>query len=238
MAESSPLRSLQSGPSMKKSQSTNDLDEGLAERLRQSLRMAPKTPRKKYRWFDGKGRQLTAGGILPYDDEGIWVIGERDKSGLIYTDAGGKYQFEDGDVFKTIARELGEETYHTCEMTRSQVLDLYNTYQPVYVNGHKNRPVYICLVVPTTALPSLEFDETALSAKFEKARQEVLKGNPMVPPDHYRSAVIQRLTFKRIGAGEYRLSYRLKRVLRYGPLSDRIPTLSLLSDTPPPDDEE
>ena len=56
--------------------------------------------KKKYRWFDGKGRQLTAGGILPYDDTGIWVIGEEDKSGITYTDAGGKYQFEDGDIYK------------------------------------------------------------------------------------------------------------------------------------------
>jgi len=174
--------------------------------------------KKKYRWLDNRGRQLTAGGILPYDETGVWVIGETDKSGNItYTDAGGKYQFEDGDIYKTIAREFGEETYHTCELTRSQVLELYNTFEPVYVNGHKNRPVYVCLVIPRLAISSLKFD----SFKMKEARNEVLKNNPNVPPEYYNSVNIKHLSYDQLSSDDIRISYRLKRILKYSSLFDK-----------------
>ena len=176
--------------------------------------------KKKYKWYDGKGRYLTAGGILPYDVKGIWVIGEQDKSGIItYTDAGGKYQFEDGDIFKTIAREFGEETYHTCDVTRSQISDLANIYDPVYVNGHENKPVYMCLVVPKMSLEGVLFNDDLLKL----ARDRVLKENPFVPPNYYNSITIRRIPFDQLNSPDIRLSYRLRRILKHGPLSSKIP---------------
>lgn len=188
---------------------------------------------KKFRWVDDYGRHLTAGGILPYDDDGVWVIGEQDKHGITYTDVGGKYQFEDGDIFKTIARELGEETYHLCDLSRTEIVGLYkkNSHKTVYVNGHQNKPVYMCVVVPRSELNGCLDND-----KFVEERARVVTRNPDVPPEYYNSVCIRHLTWDDINSGEFKLSYRLKRILRYGPFLEYVGYDILLSPppTPPP----
>ncbi len=198
----------------------------------------PYNPSEKFRWDDGQGRQLSAGGILPYDGDGIWVIGEKVKDEIIYTDIGGKYQYQDGDIYKTVAREFGEELYHSSNITREQVLEISKTSGPMYVNGHKNKPVYVCYIVPYDIMKSMGIvlDPTL----FLQHRLEVLRGNPHVFPDKYDSVILLHIPFDRLismlAKEKSSISYRLRGVLKYGSLSQRLFAIppSPTRSTPPP----
>ncbi len=192
---------------------------------------------EKFRWDDGQGRQLSAGGILPYDDDGVWVIGEKVRDEIIYTDIGGKYQYQDGDIYKTVAREFGEELYHSSNITREQVIDISNISGPMYVNGHKNKPVYVCYIVPYSVMKSMRI--TLNPTLFLKNRVEVLRGNPHVPPDKYDSVTLRYIDFNSLismlAKEKSAISYRLRGVLKYGSLSRRLFTVPPSpARTPPP----
>ena len=177
---------------------------------------------KKFRWHDGKGRQLTAGGLLPYDDKGIWVIGEKKtKCGEIeWTDPGGKYKFEDCDIYTTISREFSEELYHSSSISRECILNIKNTNTPTYVNGHKGTPVYVCYIVHTNELKKYQVELDA--ELFLRYREKTLSGNPSVPTEYYSSVELRHILFTEIE--NVNLSYRLKRILKYGILSSKIPS--------------
>ena len=187
-----------------------------------------KFQKKKYRWHDGRGRQLTAGGILPYDDNGIWVIEENSRNGDIeWTDTGGKYRFEDCDIYTTIAREFSEEVYHSCNLSRSDVVDIAATHTPTYVNGHQNLPVYICYAVHANVL--LKYGVNMSPAMFTKSRQKAILSNPDVPENYYSSINLRYIPFPELDLAMRAMdplhrtfSYRLKRILRHGPLASRL----------------
>jgi hypothetical protein len=199
---------------------------------------AKSSPRRKFKWHDpDTGYTLTAGGILFYDDQGMWLIGEKDKSGVVYTDIGGRYAYEDGNIWAAIARELREETYGLCEMFVSDVISLAKKYPPVYVNGHGNQPVYVCLTVPLTAVEGLPKEHFLLDPQlFDTQRRKTLSENPDVPVDYYSPCVLTKLTYDELKDKSYRLSYRLKRILRYSPLFSHLPVRS--GSSTPYDTEE
>jgi len=178
----------------------------------------PKTNRK-FRWHDGQGRQLTAGGLLPYDGNGVWLVGEQDRENSIeWTDLGGRYEFEDGDIFKTIAREVGEELYHSSELLHRDIVFFSQRYAPVYVNGHQKVPVYICYPVPIIELMRRGF---VLDPElFLRNRSMVLKSNPMVPENYYPAVQLKYFPYsilRQVLNGERKtptLKFRLRSVLK------------------------
>lgn len=167
---------------------------------------------RKYKWNDPTtGHSLSAGGILFYDDMGIWVIGENEQDELSYSDIGGKYEYGDGNIWNTIRRELYEETYGCCEMLSCDIINLSRKYPPIYVNGHKKTPVYACLVVPITE--TLSFSNFLLDPEtFATRRMQTLRENSDVPLDYYPS-VLKKILYRDLK--KYRLSYRLQRILRF-----------------------
>lgn len=178
---------------------------------------------KKYRYHDDNGKQLTAGGILPYDDNGIWVIAEKKKNGEIeWTDPGGKYKVEDCDIYTTIAREFCEEVYHSDSLSRKDILSLSEKNTPTYVNGHMNLPVYVCYIVHTDELK--KYGVNLDPVKFLQCRNEALKHNPGVPDECFSSIELRYISFRDVEKsmhsvnGPYNLSYRLRRILRYSRL--------------------
>ena len=194
---------------------------GSAVRRRQYYRHRYEKPKngKKFRWHDGKGRQLTAGGLLPYDGLGVWLVGEQDRGGPVeWTDMGGRYEYEDGDIFKTIAREVGEELYHSAELLRRDIVYFSGRYPPVYVNGHQKLPVYICYPVPIAELLKKGF---VLDPElFEENRRTVLSSNPMVPKNYYPTVVLRFFPYNilnRALEGKEEcpvLKFRLRRILK------------------------
>lgn len=187
-----------------------------------------KGSRKKFKWHDPiSGYALTAGGILFYDEKGLWVIGEKDKNGLVYTDIGGRYSYEDGNIWATISRELREETYGICEMFASEIEALSKIYQPVYVNGHDNQPVYICLVIPISALnPESRRHFSLNPIMFDMQRRKVVEENPEVPEDYYCPCVLRKMTYEELKDPTFRLSFRLKRILKFSTAFSSLPPRS------------
>ena len=174
---------------------------------------------KKYRWYDGHDRQLTAGGLLPYDEKGVWLVGEQDTGGSVgWTDMGGRYEFEDCDIYKTIAREVGEELYHSSELLRRDVVDFSKKYKPIYVNGHQGLPVYICYPVHTRELAKKDF---ILDPQlFQKNRRDALESNPSVPVNYYPTIELRYFSYCAINRalkkekGSPILKFRIQRILK------------------------
>jgi hypothetical protein len=167
--------------------------------------------RKKFRWLEpGTRRQISAGGVLFHDDFGVWVIGEMKTNRLEYTDPGGKYQFEDGDIYATMAREIGEETYHTIEISSSTLRALSHMSKILYVNDNNdNKPIYMCMLVHVKLLINRRIDPDP--QKFLQARRRILKENPTIPPYHYAARSLKYIPFSDL-IKYTNLSYRLKRV--------------------------
>ncbi len=116
-------------------------------------------PEIVYRGTDDSGYRLYAGGLIPYDDSGIWVITENVKNKSVYSDAGGKYTPEDIDIFGCIAREWNEELYYTYEITRSMLLELLTfprTIKKYLCDSNRSiQKRYLCMFVHTEDLERL-----------------------------------------------------------------------------------
>jgi len=165
---------------------------------------------EKFKWIDENNHAITAGGILFYDKNGIWTVCETTKNGNItFNDPGGKYNFEDCDIYRTIVRELAEETYNTVDITRQQLLDIIDRQKlkPIYVNGHDGIPVYTCFVV---SLDNVHINITLDPNNFQKSREKTLLHNPSIHEKYFISK-LQYIPFNEIQ--EYPLGYRLKKVL-------------------------
>lgn len=171
--------------------------------------------KKKYSWRDPKTKhELTAGGILFYDEYGIWAIGENENGKLVYNDIGGKYSYEDGSIYVTISRELAEETYRTCELTSSDIDQLEKTSKKVYINGHEGKPVYLCLLVNLKTIQELKskhnFKFALNSESFNESRKQTLLQNPYVP-EHLYTFCLQYIKYEEIDS--YTVGGRLGKIL-------------------------
>ncbi len=171
-------------------------------------------PGEKYRWHDpNSDDQITAGGILFYDDTGFWAVGEIDdatNNTITYTDPGGRYTPEDGTIWTAIRRELYEETYGVCDFLVKDIIEWSKKYGVIKVDGHLKKPVYVCLCVPVSAVPDLKFD----TELFITNRNKLLLQNPYAPTHiHFKPVVLQKISYAEAETHKYKLSYRLKSIL-------------------------
>jgi hypothetical protein len=144
-------------------------------------------PRTRESYSRTKFAELSAAGILPYDENGYWTIVEYLRGKHVFTDFGGRYQYEDGDIYATIAREFTEEIYGSAELTRRQVKSLLKKPStcPVLINGYHGKPVYLCLAVHISDLEELGVIFDPL--KFAKRRDKILKQNQCNHNKYYPS---------------------------------------------------
>lgn len=166
----------------------------------------------KYKFHADDGKKLAAAGILFFEQttygKGIWVIEEEENDKLIYTDFGGKYDHNDGDILATACREFREETYNTQEITYKDIKTLPSTHH-VYINGYDGNPVYLCVVMHIN-----QFNITFNSKSIEIEKEKILKANPSIPKNWYRTKDVKFILLKDISNGKYRLSNRLAAILR------------------------
>ncbi len=162
----------------------------------------------KYKYHANDGKKLAAGGILFFEEttlgKGIWVILEEED---IYTDFGGKYDHNDGDIFATISREFREETYNTEEILYKDIKNLPDTHH-VYIDGYDGQPVYLCVIVHMNQF-QIKFDSDAIKIEREK----IVEANPTIPEKWYKTLDAKFLLLKDICDGKYRLSNRLASIL-------------------------
>tara|TARA_R100000750_G_scaffold3774_1_gene3022 strand:- start:608 stop:1177 length:570 start_codon:yes stop_codon:yes gene_type:complete len=168
---------------------------------------------KRYSYIDNEGNSLSAAGILPYDAKGIWVIGEKGKNVILYTDMGGRYDYHDCDIYQTISREFNEELYHSVEITRSQMEELYPKSKRIYIKGPKGDIVYVSVLVHVDTLAKLGIHLSPES--FSNCRDKVVKANPSVPDKLYESVELKYLTYPEIEVllKQNRVSTRLRKIL-------------------------
>jgi hypothetical protein len=164
---------------------------------------------QKNRWKEPKTNyKLRGGGIIFYDDKGIWVVAEYSKkttNGLIITDIGGTYNQSDGNIYATISRELSEETYHTCELTTSTIRDLYKTSNKIYNRGYDKKPDYVCLLVDLRRI-NFKIDVE----KLKNNRDEIIEQNDDQEP--YRTANMIHISYDKIALCR-NFSSRLRNIL-------------------------
>lgn len=184
--------------------------------------MMRKKPPTKIKWIDEEGRTLYAGGIIFTDtldgDEGIWTIIERDSSGYVHTDIGGRYDFNDGDIYATIARELREELYNCVELKYSTIKSLPKESR-IYTFGHQDRPVYLCMIVSASAMG---LKDILPNINIKKAREDIIIHNPDIPENWYRTIDIHFLPFKNIKNKSCAISRRLAEIISESFLSTKI----------------
>lgn len=181
---------------------------------------------KKYRWHDNKGRRLSGGGLLIYDSEGVWFVGEKKNNSIVFTDPGGKYRFEDCDIFTTVAREVMEELYNTVQVTGAHIESISEKEDPIYVHDHLGRPTYVCFLVEVETFEKLT-NSRLEPDRFLRSRTKTLCHNPEVPEDKYNTVSLVKMPFHEIAdymndaTRSNTLNYRVKQILQQSKLSER-----------------
>lgn len=172
---------------------------------------------QKYVYEDNVGRKLKAGGILIYDDDGIWVIKEIYKDTFKICDPGGKYTFEDCDIISTIAREFCEETYFSFPLNYWELKKLIETNKAkvMYVCHDSNyNPSYMSILINikdlNDELKSIFKDNP--SELFNKNREITLKHNNSINPSFYSS--IDFIYILNENIRDYKIHYRLNQILQ------------------------
>lgn len=167
--------------------------------------------KKKWRYRDDEGRLLAAGGLLIHDDNGIWTIGELWNGKIVYTDFGGKYNPEDGDINATISREFREETYNLYEISYKRICELAKECRKIYVYDNFRKPVYVCY-----AINIRDLDFTLQADEYSSARERVISHNIKAPEHiYYKPIELQYFTYEDLKDAyiQATLSFRLKKIL-------------------------
>lgn len=177
---------------------------------------------KRYRWKGPEG-ELAAGGILIIDtvegEKGVWVLVEKSRrrgreNDVDYIDFGGKYDYNDCNIYATISREFREEVYNTDEISVKTIKDLYHL-SPSNRKATMRlcRGQYVCLIVDRSLLPPL----TLNSEKVRQARVDAIQTNPNIHDRMYRTEDLMFLPLKdatkepHLSRIAYRLGYILKK---------------------------
>jgi len=107
---------------------------------------------KKKNYYTENNICISAGGLLFYDDQGIWVIKEQTPFGVFFNDPGGKYQFEDTNINICIIREFHEETYFSyTNLIHNNLLDELiskNLIHEIFIST-KSEWWYKCILIHT-----------------------------------------------------------------------------------------
>lgn len=165
-----------------------------------------KPPKGKY-WWNDNNTAVAAGGILIVNgDEGFWALEEMCKknSNTEYSDFGGKYHYDDCDIYATISREFREETYNTDEIPYSKVKELAMKGFVVKVIDDK----YYCLVVDRK-----ELDVKLSSDELKNAKNKTIASNNF-NKFFYRSVGIEYILYSDLPKVQHKLAFRLVEVLK------------------------
>lgn len=123
-------------------------------------------------------KDLSGGGIIPYNEKGIWLVSETRGTKKLLSDAGGRYRFEDIDIYGCISREWNEETYFTSEIRRKDVLELINKKRTKYslVRGQDKKIVYVVYFFHIDDLKDLSINVPS-NEEFTLSRNNAISRN-------------------------------------------------------------
>jgi hypothetical protein len=180
--------------------------------------------KKKYRWIDPQsGNTYSAGGIMFYTNDSLWLIEEKNGKNNVLTDIGGKYNIDDGNIWTCIRRELEEETYGLCDVRTSDIIHLSSESSNtgvkcvIVTDHHKNAMTsYMCIAVPVNMAPlGVVLDPE----EYDRRREVYIKQNPDAAANYYKPLKLVNLPIDKLH--ETNLSYRLRRILVIMGIIDR-----------------
>uniref|UniRef100_A0A6C0JTX7 Nudix hydrolase domain-containing protein n=1 Tax=viral metagenome TaxID=1070528 RepID=A0A6C0JTX7_9ZZZZ len=160
--------------------------------------------------YSKDGYKLYAGGVLFYDQNGIWIIKEYFRDNYRFSDIGGKYSFEDCNIYSTISREFCEETYYSFPFTYFKLIELLrdNKCEEVYIcSDSQNNPTYLSLLID---VKDINFELSA--QEFNMSRNKVINENPKIPVRHYSSFELFYLKFEDVEKYKIFFNFRLKQL--------------------------
>jgi len=172
---------------------------------------------KKKNYYTINNICICAGGLLFYDDNGIWVLREEKPFEKSFIDPGGKYQFEDTNINACIIREFHEETYYSYTE-----LIHYSLFEELISKGlteevlfqSKNGWWYKCILIHTKHIfknKSRDESNTFDNKKFFINRLNAIKHNQMY--NFYISVEFLLLKYTDINNNWINFSERLKTIL-------------------------
>lgn len=126
--------------------------------------------------INNEKEHIPAGGLLIYDDDGIWLLKEKKTSKGRWNDYGGRNRGEDCDLATTIAREVCEEFYQSIEVTRSHVIQIANSIPPTTLS-YNGKVCYVCFIVHINLIHSLSITLPSRETFFEFKRRAI-ENNP------------------------------------------------------------
>lgn len=190
----------------------------------------------KYIAFEDNYNIIYSGGLLIYDDKGIYVIKEFHlNKEFEYTDPGGKFNIDDCDIIKTISREFNEETYFTFEITSNMLNKLLNEKKARMIYtcpNNEKKNTYACILVELKYLNEkinllnndnndnnteyLEINSETCKIVKEK-REEIMNRFIYHNRVSYKYAFtsLEYVYIKRDSIPYPKMSYRIKRILPY-----------------------
>lgn len=161
----------------------------------------------KYKYHAPDGKRLAAGGIFFYEEtaegKGLWLVEEEEVGLQVYTDFGGKYDHNDGDINATISREFREETYNTVEIPYAAIRRVPETKR-VYIEGYDHKPVYVCIISHIDDF-GIRFDRESII----RERKTIIFTNPQIPDRWYRTLDVKFVLLKDLMSGKAKVSSRL-----------------------------
>lgn len=158
---------------------------------------------KKYFWCNGDKR-IYAGGIIFFDNHGIWVLKEMIRNSELYIDPGGKYHYEDCDIFGTIVREFCEETYYSYPLSKQDLEATVLNENIIETKCNTSGSYYLCVLV---------FREDQFDTEiFHYNRNRALTENPFVPKSFYSSLDFVKIKFEDIKSSFSKFHNRLKSI--------------------------
>jgi hypothetical protein len=157
----------------------------------------------------GTEGNYNAGGVLFYDDEGFWVVEEKQKDVTVCNDIGGRYHPDDGNIWATIRREVWEETYGTCDFTMKMVTMLSKTVKKAYLHSPQGVKIYVCLCIDKQ-LQDL-YGITLNPDTFNESRKRFLEENPNYT-EFYKTLSLKKIRYEDVHLNK--LSYRLNILLK------------------------
>lgn len=146
-------------------------------------------------WTHPSGKKVAAGGIVFYDNEGMWLIKEKK-----WTDPGGKFRFEDCDIYGTIAREFSEEVYYTWQLTKKDVEHFTKEFGLWLLTKEDDTTTflyYACIFVPVGAF-ELVTGEKFSTEKFNKVRDSLVEKNDWVPKHYYSTTCFEKIKYDQL----------------------------------------
>ena len=167
---------------------------------------------QKFVYHYENNSKLMAGGIIFYDDNGIWLIKEHCKDKFYFSDLGGKYTVEDCNIFATIYREFMEVTYYSFPLTYMDIVNFVtlDKCRKIFVcNDREKSPTYLCILFDTKDI-SFKLDREL----FLTNREKTLRENSKVPINFYSSFDLVYLTNDDVKKEFRFFNYRLKQIIR------------------------